>query len=148
MAGRILIIEDELNLADVLKIILSKEGYIVQCVSDGNDGARLMSKNEFDIVICDLRLPGLNGFEILKHKNKLNLDCSFIMITAYGSIDNAVEAIKNGADEYITKPFLNEDLVLKVKKIMKYRDIERQNRLLRKEVSNKYSDFHGIIGKR
>ena len=68
------------------------------------------------------------------------------MITAYGSIEDAVEAIKNGADEYITKPFLNEDLVLKVKKIMKYREIERQNRLLRTEVSNKYSDFHGIIG--
>jgi DNA-binding NtrC family response regulator len=68
------------------------------------------------------------------------------MITAYGSVEDAVEAIKNGADEYITKPFLNEDLVLKVKKIMKYREIERQNRLLRTEVSNKYSDFHGIIG--
>jgi DNA-binding response OmpR family regulator len=68
MAGRILIIEDELNLADVLKIILSKEGYIVQCVSDGNDGARLMSKNEFDIVICDLRL--LSGFITLKNIKK------------------------------------------------------------------------------
>ncbi|MDD4088296.1 MAG: sigma-54 dependent transcriptional regulator [Tissierellia bacterium] len=147
MTGRILIIEDELNLADVLKLILSQEGYIVRCVSNGNDGAEFMSKNECDIVICDIRLPGLNGFEILKHKNKLKLNCSFIMITAYGSIEDAVEAIKIGADEYITKPFLNEDLVLKVKKIMKYREIERQNRLLRTEISNKYSDFHGIIGK-
>ena len=147
MAGRILIIEDELNLADVLKLILSQEGYIVRCVSEGNDGAGLMSKNEFDIVICDIRLPGLNGFEILKRKNKLKLNCSFIMITAYGSIEDAVEAIKNGADEYITKPFLNEDLVLKVKKIMKYREIEKQNTLLRTQVSNIYSGFHGIIGK-
>jgi len=69
------------------------------------------------------------------------------MITAYGSVEDAVKAIKNGADEYITKPFLNEDLVLKVNRIMKYREIERQNKLLRTEVSNKYSGFNGIIGK-
>jgi len=147
MAGRILIIEDELNLADVLKYVLSQEGYMVECVSDGKDGTDLMTGNECDVVICDIRLPGLNGFEILRHKNELNLNCSFIMITAYGSVEDAVKAIKNGADEYITKPFLNEDLVLKVNRIMKYREIERQNKLLRTEVSNKYSGFNGIIGK-
>ncbi|MDD2573946.1 MAG: sigma-54 dependent transcriptional regulator [Bacillota bacterium] len=147
MTGRILIIEDELNLADVLKYVLSQEGYMVECVSDGRDGADLMTGNEYEVVICDIRLPGLNGFEILRHKNELNLNCSFIMITAYGSVEDAVKAIKNGADEYITKPFLNEDLVLKVNRIMKYREIERQNKLLRTEVSNKYSGFNGIIGK-
>lgn len=147
MTGKILIIEDELNLADVLKFILTEEGYRVQSVANGQEGADLMSSNNYDIVICDIRLPGLNGFEILKLKNQLNLDTSFIMITAYGSVEDAVKAIKNGADEYITKPFLNEDLVLKVNKLMKYRDIEKQNQQLRWEVTNKYSSFHGIIGK-
>ncbi|HZK00187.1 MAG TPA: sigma-54 dependent transcriptional regulator [Tissierellaceae bacterium] len=147
MSGRILIIEDELNLADVLNFVLTQEGYEVKCASDGNDGAALMSGDYYDIVICDIRLPGLNGFEILEQKNKLNLNCSFLMITSYGSVEDAVKAIKNGADEYITKPFLNDDLVLKVKKIMRYREMEKQNEQLRTEVSNKYSSFHGIIGK-
>ena len=96
MTGKILIIEDELNLADVLKFILTEEGYRVQSVANGQEGADLMSSNNYDIVICDIRLPGLNGFEILKLKNQLNLDTSFIMITAYGSVEDAVKAIKMG----------------------------------------------------
>lgn len=142
--NKILIIEDEKNLADVLKFLLSQEGYMVDCVMDGNKGVNHMATDQYDVVICDIRLPGLNGFQILKHKNSLHLHCSFIMITAYGSVQDAVKAMKNGADEYITKPFLNEDLLLKVKRIIKYKEIEKQNRLLRMEVKDKYSN--SIIG--
>ncbi|NPV44077.1 MAG: sigma-54-dependent Fis family transcriptional regulator [Firmicutes bacterium] len=147
MIPKILVIEDEASMREVLRFLLENEGYHVDTVSSGDDAVEPLKSDEYDIVICDIRLPGKDGFSLLEYKKTFSLKASYIMITSYGSVESAVEAIKKGADEYITKPFLNDDLLLTVRRIIKYRKIERENEVLRKEVEQKFTFFNNIIGK-
>lgn len=147
MCSKILIVEDEKNLREILKFLLNQEGYEVDMASNGYDGYDYLLKNIYDVVICDIKLPGKNGLELLEYKRTMELRADFIMITSYGSVESAVEAMKKGAEEYITKPFLNDDLVRKVKRIIKYKKIENQNIILRKELEKKYTFSGNIVGK-
>lgn len=147
MNHKILVIEDEDILRDVLQFLLSNEGFDVETCKDGNNAIHLLSNNSYDIAICDIKLPGKNGMEILEFKVDANINTSFIMITAYGSVESAVDAIKNGAEEYITKPFINEDLIRIVQKIIEYRQLKHEHALYKKEMGIKYDLKHAIIGK-
>lgn len=147
MPTNILIVEDEVNLRDILEFLLQQEGYNVKTVSDGNNAVKMLQSDIYDVVICDIKLPGRDGYSLLEYKKEMELKADFIMITSYGSVESAVEAIKMGAEEYITKPFLNEDMLRVVKKIVKYQQLQRENEVFKKEVSEKYNFGNTIIGK-
>lgn len=147
MPTNILIVEDEVNLRDILEFLLQQEGYNVTTVSDGNNAVKILESDIYDVVICDIKLPGRDGYSLLEYKKEMELRADFIMITSYGSVESAVEAIKMGAEEYITKPFLNEDILRIVKKIIKYQQLQRENEVFKKEVSEKYNFGNTIIGK-
>ncbi len=144
--GSILVIDDEplmrLSMVDALQAI----GYEVRDASTGNEGLDKVRKGRFDVVITDLRLPGADGLEIVQTCKKHHPSTEVILITAHGSVDTAVQAMKHGAYDYITKPFSMEELLLIVERVSKVVVLQKENRELREELEQKFS-FGGIIGK-
>ncbi|HUX07821.1 MAG TPA: sigma-54 dependent transcriptional regulator [Acidobacteriota bacterium] len=144
--NRILIIDDEEIMQDVLSDLLSGEGFEIDCAGSGEQGFELYTENEYDLVVLDVMLPGENGIKILDRIKKLNPDQPVIMITAFASVGNAIEAMKKGADEYITKPFKNDEVVLLVNRSIEKYKLLLENRNLRQALHKRYS-FDNIIGK-
>ena len=101
----ILVVDDELSMREFLKILLEKEGYHVTTAAEGRTAFELAEQHPFDLVISDIRMPGMTGLELLARLKQLKADIGVIMITAFASPDDAVAAMKNGAFDYITKPF-------------------------------------------
>ncbi len=144
--GSILVIDDEplmrLSMVDALHAI----GYQVQEASTGSEGLEKVRDGRFDVVITDLRLPGADGLEIVQTCKEHHPSTEVILITAHGSVDTAVQAMKHGAYDYITKPFSMEELLLIVERVSKVVVLQKENRELREELEQKFS-FGGIIGK-
>ncbi len=143
---RILIIDDEPLMRMSISDALKDDGYEVLEAGLGKEGITLFRDNSFDVVITDLRLPDLNGLEVLKACKRYSPDTMVILITAHGSVDTAVEAMKFGAYDYITKPFSMEELLLMVKRLMKMRALEQENELLKEQVGCRYQ-FSGIVAR-
>lgn len=141
---RLLLIDDDLNLSKVISYQLEKRGYAVTTANSGNQGLKLFEKNDYDIVITDLQMPGLNGIEILEKLRKTNQRVIIIIITAFGSIETALEACKLGADDYLSKPFAQEQLFFVLEKAVRFRSLRDENRLLRSELVQRYR-FENII---
>jgi len=143
---RILIIDDEplmrISIADALKA----EGYQVKVAATGSEGVDCIKKEQFNIIISDLRLPGLDGLQVLQTCKEVSPRTGVIVITAHGSVETAVEAMKMGAYDYITKPFSMDELLLIVKRLVKMLELEDENRSLREELEGRFS-FKGILGK-
>lgn len=143
---RVLIIDDEplmrLSISDALKDV----GYDVHTASTGQEGLDLINKSVYDIVISDLRLPGVDGLELLQVCKQRSPRTEVIMITAHGSVETAVEAMKHGAYDYITKPFAMEELQLIVERVTKVLALREENLQLREELEGKFN-FEGILGK-
>ena len=108
---RILIIDDEENMLHMLKTILSKEGYEIITARNGIEGLEKIETNLFDTILCDLRMPEMDGLSFLKTVKVKNIHSTIIMMSAYGTIDLAVEAMKHGAYDYISKPFDNDKII-------------------------------------
>lgn len=131
---RILIIEDEYNLADAVATRLKKEKYIVDINTDGEEGYYNASTNIYDLIILDVMLPNMNGFEILKKLKNEKIDSKIIMLTAKQSLEDKLNGLENGANDYVTKPFHVEELIARVniqlkrenknKNILKLGDLE------------------------
>ena len=117
--GKILIVEDEKSMREVLGILLEGEGYDVTLATGGIDGISLLNKDIFDMVITDINMPKVNGFEILKKVRETSPDTLVIMITAFGTTESAIEAMQLGAYDYIHKPFKIDEIRLVVKKRLK-----------------------------
>ena len=111
----ILIIDDEKGVGDILKKILTKEGYNVYAVTKGKDGLNLVSEKDVHLIILDIKMPGMDGVEVLQKVKKIKKEVIVIMLTAYGTLSTAREAMKLGAYDYITKPFDNEFVKAMVK---------------------------------
>jgi DNA-binding response OmpR family regulator len=111
---RILIVEDEFNLADVIRKSLEKEKYVIDISGDGEDASYNIRSNIYDLVILDVMLPGMDGFEILKKMREEEIASKVIMLTAKSTLDDKLEGLQNGANDYITKPFHIEELVARV----------------------------------
>jgi DNA-binding NtrC family response regulator len=143
---RILIIDDEplmrISIADALKA----EGYQVKVAATGPEGVDFIKKEQFDIIVSDLRLPGLDGLQVLQTCREVSPRTGVIVITAHGSVETAVEAMKIGAYDYITKPFSMDELLLIVKRLVKMLELEDENRSLREELEGRFS-FKGILSK-
>jgi DNA-binding NtrC family response regulator len=142
----ILLIDDEplirLSMTDALKAV----GYAVRAASTGHEGLDLLNQGSFDIVITDLRLPGVDGLDLLQACKQRAPRTEVILITAHGSVEAAVEAMKRGAYDFITKPFSMEELLLIVDRVAKVLALQRENIELREELEGKFS-FEGILGK-
>lgn len=111
---RILIIEDEFKLADVIATTLKKEKYLVDVCNDGEDGLYSALSGAYNLIILDVMLPGMNGFDILKEIRKENIDTKVIMLTAKSELDDKLNGLTSGADDYMTKPFHIEELIARV----------------------------------
>ncbi len=143
---RILIIDDEPLMRISISDALKADEYSVTETGMGRDGINHIRDNGFDIVITDLRLPDVDGIEVLKACKRHSPETMVILITAYGSVDTAVEAMKYGAYDYITKPFSMDELLLMTKRLIRLRDLEEENLILKEQVEGRYN-FDGIIGK-
>jgi DNA-binding NtrC family response regulator len=140
----ILLIDDDDSLRRVMEFSLTEAGHTVQTAASGEDGLRLFEKGTFDAVITDITMPGLSGMEVLAKVRQSVPTIPVIVITAYGTIESAVEAMKQGAFDYITKPFNRDELRLTLEKAIKMRRLEKENVELRAEVTDRYS-FESII---
>ena len=131
---------------EVLYDLLGGEGYSVDTAGSGEQAMEMFSVNEYDLVILDVMLPGENGIKTLDRVKRLNPDQPVIVITAYASVENAIEAMKKGADEYITKPFKNDEVLLLVQRGIERYKLLLENRNLRRALRKRYS-FDNIIGR-
>ncbi|OGL40980.1 MAG: Fis family transcriptional regulator [Candidatus Schekmanbacteria bacterium RIFCSPHIGHO2_02_FULL_38_11] len=144
--ARILLVDDEKNLLEFLNIMLTQEGYNVTVAYGGREAIDILHKNEFDVVITDIKMPRVNGLEVLKFIKENSPDTIVIMITAFASHETAVEAMKAGAYDYITKPFNNDQIKLVIKKAVEKRLLVRENLYLKRKLG-KEADSRDIIGK-
>ncbi len=145
MKSRILVVDDEESIREFLEIMLKKEGFEVSLAEDGARAKEMIQKKSFDMVISDLQMPNMNGIELLKFVKDSAPDTVFMMITAFGTTETAVEAMKMGAYDYITKPFKIDEVRLNINNALKSRNLEVENRSLKKELVKEYS-FQNIIG--
>ncbi len=141
----ILLIDDDDSLRRVMEFSLAEAGYAVHTAAGGEEGLRLFEKGSFDAVITDITMAGMSGMEVLKNVRRSDVHLPVIIITAYGTIESAVEAMKQGAFDYITKPFNRDELRLTLEKALRMQGLERENVELRARIRDKYS-FDGIIG--
>jgi two-component system response regulator PilR (NtrC family) len=144
---RILIVDDEEVLRDVLETVLRREGFDVLLAASGEEALSILDGNEeVDLVILDIMLPGISGIDTLRSVRVSSPSLPVIVITAFSSIDGAIEAMKHGAFHYIPKPFKNEEVVLTVNKALEQRRLSNENERLKEELSEKYA-YSNIIGK-
>lgn len=142
----ILIIDDEKNYLVVLEALLNPEGFETVTVDNAKEALTLIRESDLDLVITDMKMPRMGGMELLEESKKIKPDLPIIMMTAYGTIEMAVEAMKRHAYDYITKPFKNEELKLTINKALKNYRLIKENRLLNEALSDRYR-FGNIIGK-
>jgi len=144
---RILIVDDEEVLRDVLETVLRREGFDVLLASSGEEALSVLDgADEIDLVILDIMLPGISGIDTLRSIRVSTPALPVIIITAFSSIDGAIEAMKHGAFHYIPKPFKNEEVVLTVNKALEQRRLSNENERLKEELAEKYA-YSNIIGK-
>ena len=144
--GRILIVDDEAAIRDSLELLLTLERYAVSTAATGAEGIRAASRSSHDLVLLDLMLPDRSGLEVLEELRKADKSLPVLMLTAYGSVETAVKAIRLGADNFLTKPWSNEKLLLEIEQTLTRRRLEEENARLRGELQQRYS-FENIVGK-
>jgi DNA-binding NtrC family response regulator len=143
---RVLVVDDESIVCESCQRILQEEGYEVEAVLSGKEAFEKMRANPFDIVITDLKMPEIDGMEVLKTIHKEYPDTIIIMITGFSTVETAVGAMKLGAFDYIPKPFTPDEVSIVVKKALEKRSLMLENIYLRQELQGKYG-FHNIVGK-
>lgn len=146
---RLLIIDDEENMRHMLTVMLKNFGYAVQSAADGAQGLQLMSEFEFDFVLCDIKMPNMDGMTFLSEAGKREHETTIIMMSAYGSVETAIAAMKRGAYDYISKPFKADEVQMTLKKAEERERLKRENRLLRERISHIEENyrFRNMIGK-
>ena len=142
---KILVVDDEQSMREFLDIMLKKEGYKVSLASNGEEVLKLIEKDIFDLVLLDIRMPKMDGIAVLKKIKATSPETVVIMITAYASADTAIKAMKEGAYDYITKPFKVEEIKLIIKNALEKKNLQKENILLKQLVKDRYH-FENIIG--
>jgi len=144
--AKILIAEDERGMRDLLAIVLKKEGHDVTLCENGKVAIESIKKDIFDLIITDLKMPGIDGLSVLKTSKELSPDTIVIMITAFGTTETAIDAMKAGAYDYITKPFKVDELKLIIRNALEKKTLREQNILLKREIESRYG-FENLIGR-
>ena len=145
-AGSILVIDDEGGIRESLEVLLSLEGYSVKTVPDGEQGLRMLEMESFDLILLDLALPGQSGLDLLPQIKERQPETPVIMITAYGTVDNVVEAIRAGAENFVQKPWDNEKLLADIRSAVARYKAEEENLQLKRTLKQRYN-FANIVGK-
>ncbi|MEJ2700332.1 MAG: sigma-54 dependent transcriptional regulator, partial [Desulfuromonadales bacterium] len=134
--NRVLVIDDEGAMRHMLRLVLEKEGYEVAEAGDGGSGLRILEAEPFDVVLCDIRMPEMDGLGFLGEMGRRNLSSTVIMMSAYGTIDTALDCMKRGAYDYISKPFKPDEVVLTLKKAEERLQLRRENLRLKEELAH------------
>ncbi len=145
MATSVLIVDDEKAIRDSIQIVLNDEGFKTETSSDGKDALSKIKENNYDVVITDIKMPNMDGMELLKHATKISPDTFFIIMTAYASVKTAISAIHEGAYDYLMKPIEFDDLLLRLKRLSRYKKLSIENKSLRQRVSAE-TGYQNIIG--
>ncbi len=145
MKSRILVVDDEESIREFLEIMLKKENYEVTTAEDGLRAKEILAKKSFDMVISDMQMPNVTGIELLKFVRENYPDIVFMMITAFGTTETAVDAMKMGAYDYVTKPFKIDEVRLNIANALHSKNLETEVRVLKKELVKEYS-FQNMIG--
>ncbi|HWR51615.1 MAG TPA: sigma-54 dependent transcriptional regulator [Bryobacteraceae bacterium] len=144
--GKILVIDDEPDIRESLEDFLSLEGYSIELASNATEGLEKIEAGHFDLVLLDLMMPDRSGMDVLHDLRERDRDTPVFMITAYGSIDTAVESLKAGATDFFQKPWNPEKLLVEIDRLISSRRLQRENRLLKRALKQRYS-FPNIVGK-
>jgi DNA-binding NtrC family response regulator len=144
--GRILVVDDEADIRESLEALLCLEGYTVELAHNGGDGLRRAEGANYDIILLDLMMPDRSGMEVLREIRERDVETPVFMITAYGSVEVAVMALKNGANDYFSKPWDNEKLLIEIERMIAHSRLARENTQLKRALKQQYS-FPNIIGK-
>src|SRR3990172_9326495 len=142
---KILVADDEKSMREFLDIMLKKEGYRVTLAGNGDEVLKLIDKDIFDLVLLDIRMPKMDGIAALKKIKASSPETIVIMITAYASADTAIKAMKEGAYDYITKPFKVEEIKVIIKNALEKKNLQKENLLLKQVVKERFQ-FGNIIG--
>ncbi|MGD0908711.1 MAG: sigma-54 dependent transcriptional regulator [Candidatus Acidiferrales bacterium] len=135
----ILVVEDEAKMRRLLELQLTEDGFIVHSAADAETGLQLLVREKPDLVVTDLRLPGMSGLEFLQAVKRVNAALPVVVMTAYGTVESAVEAMKIGASDYVTKPFSLDELVLVIRKELDSQRLRDENRSLREALGRRYA---------
>ena len=144
--AKVLVIEDDEVLRQLLIDVLSDQEYHVEAAETGEDGLRTMEQDVFDIILLDINLPGMDGMDVLRLAPARQPDAQVVMMTAFGTVDTAVEAMKQGAFDYINKPFSTDELVLTITRALEEQDLRREVARLRQRARGVGGDIE-IVGK-
>jgi DNA-binding NtrC family response regulator len=144
--ARILVIDDETEIRESLDALLSLEGYSVEMAQNATEGLKRLENASYDLVLLDLMMPDRSGMEVLKEVRERDSETPIFMITAYGSVEVAVDALKSGANDYFSKPWDNEKLLIEIERMIASTRLERENTQLKRALKERYS-FPNIIGK-
>ncbi|MGE4519137.1 MAG: sigma-54-dependent transcriptional regulator [Desulfobacteraceae bacterium] len=145
MTSKILVVDDEKSHCIMLEAVLGEEGYDIEYAHDGTEGVELAEKKSFDLILLDVRMNKMGGVEALKKIKDIDKDIPVIMMTAYASVNTAVDSLKSGAYDYLTKPLDVEELKIIIKKALDHTKLKKENTYLKKRVEKKYG-FSNIIG--
>ncbi|MCK4339783.1 MAG: sigma-54-dependent Fis family transcriptional regulator, partial [Candidatus Cloacimonetes bacterium] len=143
---RILVVDDEQIMRDSLSDWLRLDGYEVEAVEDGYKALEKVKKESWDVLFIDLKMPRMDGIEVMQKVKEINKDIPVIIITAYATVDTAVKAMKEGAYEYIVKPFNPEEISIIIRNIVVHQSLIKENIFLRQELKKRYQ-LNDIIGK-
>ncbi|NUO10106.1 MAG: sigma-54-dependent Fis family transcriptional regulator [Candidatus Brocadia sp.] len=145
MGSKVLIVDDEKLMRISLESQLRKEGYDVKSVDNASDGLKIVKSEKCEVVVTDLRLSGMSGMDFLKEIKKHNQDTVVVIMTAYGTLESAVSAIKEGAYDYIAKPFSTDELIIKLQRALHHKNTDAEVNRLRREIQAEF-EFCNIIG--
>lgn len=144
--GRILVVDDEVDIRESLEILLTMENYQVDLAPNATEGQHKIESGNYDLILLDLMMPDRSGMEVLRDVRERDTETPIFMITAYGSIEVAVSALKNGANDYFSKPWDNEKLLIEIDRMIAQARLQRENTQLKRALKQRYS-FPNIIGK-
>src|SRR5215510_6870564 len=144
--GAILVVDDDVEMRELVHDVLKARGHQVTTAGSGQEALALLAQSDFAVVLTDLRMKGMGGTELLTEIKRVYPDIDVILMTAFGSVETAVEAMKLGASDYLTKPVRSEEIVRVVERAVREASLLREVGRLRKEVHKEYS-FHQILGK-
>ena len=139
---RLLIIDDEANMRHMLSTVLKKAGYQVETAADGAKGLEMIKKSPYDFILCDIKMPRMDGMEFLELSRNWIGATTVIMMSAYGSIDTAIDAMKSGAYDYISKPFKTDEVYLTLKKAEERERLKAENRRLKARIQKIEGDYN------
>lgn len=138
MPDRVLVVDDEESMRDVLGKILSSEGYVVAQAGNGREALDILMGERFDFILCDIRMPSMGGLELLKEITSRQIPGTVIMMSAFGTVETALEAMKAGAYDYISKPFMSDEILLTLRKAQERENLRRENEDLRRKVEKTF----------